>query len=165
MIRVQFLFLLLTMINFGAFLFWSFLKTNTTSTQLYKNSTIVRFIINSNHRRQSENKQLLLAVGVLNRLTLKGRRDVIRMTWFKQCKKNPALVKCNFFTDSIDDLKKSDADKVLEEQRIHNDMKFMPIKGNQFIYIHHHPCPFSRTTSIFNANFQPYIILLTKHKT
>ena len=128
--RVLFLFLLFTVFNLNQ-MFWRFLKTDTTSTQLYDNSTTEHFIINSNHRRQSENKQLLLAVGVLNRLTLKGRRDVIRMTWFKQCKKNSGLVKCNFFTDSIDDLKKSDADKVLEEHRIHNDMEFMSIKGNQ----------------------------------
>ena len=126
-------FLLFTILNLNQ-MFWRFLKTDTTLTRLNENSTTVRFNINSNHL-QSGNKQLLLAVGVLNRLSLKGRRNVIRMTWFKQCKKNPGLVKCNFFTDSIDDLKKTDADKLLEEQRINNDMEFMPIKGCYLIYL------------------------------
>ena len=55
---------------------------------------------------QKKDKGLLLAVGVLNRLHLKKRRDVIRMTWFKVCKQKPKLVRCNFFTDSFEGLKK-----------------------------------------------------------
>ena len=86
------------------------------------------FSIN-NMEEQKEEKGLLLGVGVLNRLHLKGRRDIIRMTWFQVCKQNPMLVRCNFFTDSYDGLKKPDVDKLLEEKRTHNDMLFMPITG------------------------------------
>ena len=78
---------------------------------------------------QQKDKGLLLGVAVLNRLHLKGRRDIIRMTWFKVCKKNPKLVRCNFFTDSYEGLKKPDVDKLLEEKRTHKDMLFMPISG------------------------------------
>jgi hypothetical protein len=79
-----------------------------------------------------ENAKLLLAVGVLNQIKLRKRREAIRMTWLKVCKSktNRHLVRCNFFTDSLDQLeKKEDAEKVLEENQEHNDMLFMPIKG------------------------------------
>ena len=89
---------------------------------------------------QQKDKGILLGVAVLNRLNLKERRDIIRMTWFKVCKKNPELVKCNFFTDSYEGLKEPDVDKLLEEKRTHNDMLFMPISGK-----------FSRFSNFFDS--------------
>ncbi|XP_066923892.1 uncharacterized protein [Clytia hemisphaerica] len=81
------------------------------------------------NEKRHESRQILLAVGVLNHLSLKNRRDVIRMTWFKECQRKTKLVRCNFFTDSFDGLNQTDVDKIQEENRQYNDMLFMPIKG------------------------------------
>ena len=135
-----FIFLLFTILNLNQ-MFWRFIVTHKILSLQNKNSTVsltkAKSIINTNsYRRQKQyNKDLLLAVGVLNRLSLKGRRDVIRMTWFKECKRNPDLVRCYFFTDSYDDLNQTEVDKILEENRIYNDMQFMTIKGiNNLFY-------------------------------
>ena len=100
-----------------------------------KLSKLTKVFSINNMEEQKEEKGLLLGVGVLNRLHLKGRRDIIRMTWFQVCKKNPKLVRCNFFTDSYDGSKEPDVDKLLEEKRTHNDMLFMPITGKFFRFL------------------------------
>ena len=97
-------------------------------------SKSTKMVLINNTEEQKKDKGLLLAVGVLNRLHLKGRRDVIRMTWFKVCKQNPKLVRCNFFTDSYENLKKPEVDKLMEEKRTHKDMLFMPISGKFCIF-------------------------------
>ena len=82
-----------------------------------------------------ENSKILLAVGVLNQIKLRGRREAIRLTWFKVCKSkvNRRLVRCNFFTDSLDQLgNKKDVEKVIEESQENKDMLFMPIKGIKY---------------------------------
>ena len=118
-----FIFLLFIILNLNQ-MFWRFTLAHKVLSLQNKNSAVSLTVAKS-----INNKGLLLAVGVLNRLSLKGRRDVIRMTWFKECKRNPELVRCYFFTDSYDDLKKTEVGKILEENQIHNDMQFMPIKG------------------------------------
>ena len=110
-----FIFLLFVILNLNQ-MFCRFTLAHKVLSLQNKNSavslTTAKSIIKTNfYRRQNKNnKGLLLAVGVLNRLSLKGRRDVIRMTWFKECKRNPELVRCYFFTDSYDDLKKTEVD-------------------------------------------------------
>ena len=99
-----FIFLLFVILNLNQ-MFWRFTLAHKVLSLQNKNSAVSLTVAKS-----INNKGLLLAVGVLNRLSLKGRRDVIRMTWFKECKRNPELVRCYFFTDSYDDLKKTEVD-------------------------------------------------------
>ena len=82
------------------------------------------------NQKQQVSRKILLAVGVLNRLSLKNRRDVIRMAWFKECQRKTSLVRCKFFTDSYDGLNQTDIVKIQKENRQFNDILFMPIKGN-----------------------------------
>lgn len=74
-----------------------------------------------------KSKKLLLAVGVLNKLSMVARRDAIRLTWFRQCKQNPSIVQCRFFTDESTN---STEKQIYEDENDSNgDMLFMPIKG------------------------------------
>ena len=134
-VTILFLYLLIDLVNINRTL-WKIIQThrheaahNDQNVAAAQHETL--FHINDIRKQRNKNNEgkLLLAVGVLNRLSLKARRDVVRMTWFKECGRNPGLVKCYFFTDPYDDLNTTETNKILEESRIHKDMQFMPIKG------------------------------------
>lgn len=77
---------------------------------------------------RKKNRKIVLVVGVLTKLSMLGRRDVIRFTWFRQCKQNPDIVQCNFFTDTSSNT--TEMSFYERENDAHGDILFMPIKGN-----------------------------------
>ena len=71
-----------------------------------------------------DKRRLLLAVGILSKLSALSRRMAIRTTWFNVCKDNVEKVDCTFFTDVP---KVTQANLTKEEE--YNDIVYMPYHG------------------------------------
>ena len=83
------------------------------------------------HQLKDRKKHVTLVLGILSKLTLYKRRQAIRNTWLQICRQDGNEAVCYFFTDVPDEKRKQET---LDEERLHEDMLLMPIKGKTSLF-------------------------------
>lgn len=104
----------------------------TTYIHLYRSVSTVTSLTVSFVKPLKENsvgkvrEKTVLTIGILSFIMRSDRREVIRNTWLRECKRKPFLVVCVFFTDPLP-YDQTLKEQFLKEQEANGDMEFMDV--------------------------------------